>query len=98
MGQVNTFEDGQEVTERCKKIMTLYLSIENWLYVENRKQVYQRFYNIMKKYNISVFILILAHSAQSNMVRTVKKHLHIQSIRKGKGKGSPYNRPLRSRG
>jgi len=36
-GQVNAIEDRQEATERCQK-MPLYLSIENWLYVENIKQ------------------------------------------------------------
>ena len=63
------------MTERCQKII-LYLSIENWLCVENIKQAVSE----VPQHNEEIHSFDIVHSAQSDMFRTVTNHLHVQSI------------------
>jgi hypothetical protein len=60
--------------------MTLYLSIENWLCIENIKQAASEVPQHNKKIQFISLYFDIAHSAQSDTVRTVTNHLHVQSI------------------
>jgi hypothetical protein len=76
-GHVNTIDDRQKVTERCQK-MTLYVSIENWLCVENIKQAVSEVPQHTEEIQFFTLYFDIVHSAQSDTVRTVTNHLHVQ--------------------
>jgi len=60
--------------------MTLYLSIENWLCVENIKQAVSEVPLHNEEIQIFTLYFDMVYFAQSDTVSTVTNHLHVQII------------------